>query len=309
MSLKDRLKDPGALLCPGVYDGLSALLAQQAGFEAVYLSGASLAYTQLGRSDVGLTTYSEVVEALRRITERIQVPVLVDADTGFGNALNVQRTVRGMEQAGAAMIQLEDQSFPKRCGHLDGKALISASEMVGKIRAATDARRTESTLILARTDALAVEGWEAAMERAEAYLQAGADALFIEALRSEEQLQQAAGRFAGRIPLLANMVEGVSNGYSKKLEIVGVGNRAQVKGKTLVVSAGYSHPVEVVPPEGITFAVENNTNVTVSGTDKELVGNEAAKIRAIRPPEPYKGKGIKYEGERILRKAGKSGKK
>jgi large subunit ribosomal protein L6 len=105
------------------------------------------------------------------------------------------------------------------------------------------------------------------------------------------------------------MVIGVSQGYSKKLEIVGVGSRAQVKGKTLVVSAGYSHPVEVVPPEGITFTVENNTNVTVSGTDKELVGNEAAKIRAIRPPEPYKGKGIKYAGERILRKAGKSGKK
>ncbi len=109
--------------------------------------------------------------------------------------------------------------------------------------------------------------------------------------------------------LVANMVQGVSQGYSRKLEIVGVGSRAQVKGKTLVVSAGYSHPVEVVPPAGITFAVENNTNVTVSGADKELVGNEAAKIRAIRPPEPYKGKGIKYEGERILRKAGKSGKK
>ena len=109
--------------------------------------------------------------------------------------------------------------------------------------------------------------------------------------------------------LVANMIEGVNNGYSKSLEIVGVGSRAQVKGKTLVVSAGYSHPVEMVPPEGITFTVENNTNVTVSGTDKELVGNEAAKIRAIRPPEPYKGKGIKYEGEHILRKAGKSGKK
>ncbi len=109
--------------------------------------------------------------------------------------------------------------------------------------------------------------------------------------------------------LIANMVEGVSKGYSRKLEIVGVGSRAQVKGKTLVVSAGYSHTVEVVPPAGITFAVENNTNVTVSGPDKELVGNEAAKIRAIRPPEPYKGKGIKYAGERILRKAGKSGKK
>lgn len=109
--------------------------------------------------------------------------------------------------------------------------------------------------------------------------------------------------------LVANMVEGVSTGFTKKLEIIGVGNRAQVKGKTLVVSAGYSHPIEMVPPEGITFAVENNTNVTVSGTDKELVGNEAAKIRAIRPPEPYKGKGIKYADERILRKAGKSGKK
>ena len=109
--------------------------------------------------------------------------------------------------------------------------------------------------------------------------------------------------------LIANMVEGVSKGYTRKLEIIGVGSRAQVKGKTLVVSAGFSHPVEVVPPVGITFTVENNTNVTVSGADKEMVGNEAAKIRAIRPPEPYKGKGIKYEGERILRKAGKSGKK
>ncbi len=109
--------------------------------------------------------------------------------------------------------------------------------------------------------------------------------------------------------LVANMVEGVSKGYSKKLEIVGVGSRAQVKGKNLVVSAGYSHTIEVVPPAGISFAVENNTNVTVTGSDKELVGNEAAKIRAIRPPEPYKGKGIKYEGERIQRKAGKSGKK
>lgn len=109
--------------------------------------------------------------------------------------------------------------------------------------------------------------------------------------------------------LVANMVEGVSQGYSRRLEIIGVGYRAQVKGKTLVVNAGYSHPVEMTPPEGVTFAVENSTNVIVSGADKELVGNEAAKVRSIRPPEPYKGKGIKYEGERILRKAGKSGKK
>lgn len=208
MTLKQRLLAPGALLCPGVYDALSALLAQQAGFEAVYLSGASLAYTQLGKSDVGLTTYSEVVDVLRRITERVELPVLVDADTGFGNALNVQRTVRGLEQAGAAMIQLEDQAFPKRCGHLDGKTLVSTGEMVGKIKAAVDARRSENTLILARTDALAVEGWDAAMARARAYVDAGADALFIEALRSEEQLKEAAARYASRAPLLANMVEG-----------------------------------------------------------------------------------------------------
>ena len=109
--------------------------------------------------------------------------------------------------------------------------------------------------------------------------------------------------------LVANMVEGVSQGFTRKLEIVGVGYRASVQGKKLVVSAGYSHPVEMVPPEGVTFTVENNTNVFVSGADKELVGNEAAKVRAIRPPEPYKGKGIKYEGEKILRKAGKTGKK
>ncbi len=206
--MKQRLQQPGALLCPGVYDGLSALLAEQAGFEGLYLSGASIAYTALGRSDVGLTTYSEVVDVLRRITDRVALPVIVDADTGFGNAINVQRTVRGLEQAGAAMIQLEDQDFPKRCGHLNGKRLVSTAEMVGKIKAALDARRSEDTLILARTDAVAVDGWEAALERAEAYVQAGADALFIEALRSDAQLSQAAQAFAARIPLLANMVEG-----------------------------------------------------------------------------------------------------
>ena len=208
MRMKQRLQQPGALLCPGVYDGLSALLAQQAGFEGLYLSGASIAYTALGRSDVGLTTYSEVVDVLRRITDRVSLPVIVDADTGFGNAINVQRTVRGLEQAGATMIQLEDQDFPKRCGHLNGKRLVSTAEMVGKIKAALDARRSEDTLILARTDAVAVDGWEAALERAEAYVQAGADALFIEALRSDAQLSQAAQAFATRIPLLANMVEG-----------------------------------------------------------------------------------------------------
>ena len=207
-AFKQRLAEDRVLLAPGVYDALSALIAEQAGFEALYLSGASIAYTRLGRSDVGLTTYTEVADTLARITERVQRPVIVDADTGFGNALNVQRTVRGFERAGAAMVQLEDQDFPKRCGHLDGKTLIPAAQMCGKLRAALDARHSATTLVLARTDALAVEGLDAALDRAEAYLACGVDALFIEALRTPEQMQAACARFAHRVPLLANMVEG-----------------------------------------------------------------------------------------------------
>ncbi len=206
--LKQRLAQPEIVLAPGVYDALTALVAEQAGFEALYLSGASIAYTRLARSDIGLTTFSEVQDTLARITERVATPVIVDADTGFGNALNVQRTVRGMERAGAAMVQLEDQGFPKRCGHLDGKAVIGSAEMCGKLRAALDARHDAHTLILARTDALAVEGLQGAFDRAEAYLACGVDAIFIEALRTPEQMYAACARFAHRVPLLANMVEG-----------------------------------------------------------------------------------------------------
>lgn len=207
-TFKARLASTDIVLAPGVYDALSALLAEQAGFEALYLSGASIAYTRLGRSDIGLTTFTEVADTLARITERVSLPVIVDADTGFGNALNTQRTVRGFERAGAAMVQIEDQTFPKRCGHLDGKAVVPVREMVGKLKAALDARASSDTLILARTDALAVEGLEAALDRAEAYLECGVDALFIEALRSPEQMDTACRRFAHRVPLLANMVEG-----------------------------------------------------------------------------------------------------
>ena len=207
-TLEHRLQQPSALLAPGVYDALSALIAEQSGFEALYLSGASIAYTRLGRSDVGLTTFSEVADTLARITERVSLPVIVDGDTGFGNALNVMRTVKGFERAGAAMVQLEDQTFPKRCGHLDGKAVVPVGEMVGKLKAALDARTSSNTLILARTDALAVEGLDAALERAQAYLDTGVNALFIEALRTPEQMGAACQRFGNKVPLLANMVEG-----------------------------------------------------------------------------------------------------
>ncbi|MBL8341833.1 MAG: isocitrate lyase/phosphoenolpyruvate mutase family protein [Rubrivivax sp.] len=224
-TLRERLAQPGALLAPGVYDALSALLAEQAGFEALYLSGASIAYTALGRSDVGLSTASEVADVLARITERVRTPVIVDADTGFGNALNVQRTVRTFERAGAAMIQLEDQTFPKRCGHLEGKSVVSAAEMCGKLRAALDARTSADTLILARTDALAVEGPDAAFERAEAYLATGVDVLFIEALRTREQMQAACARLAARVPLLANMVEGGHTPLATAAELGAMGFR------------------------------------------------------------------------------------
>ena len=157
---------------------------------------------------MGLTTYSEVTDTLARITECVRLPVIVDADTGFGNALNVMRTVKGFERAGAAMIQLKDQTFPKRCGHLDGKAVVPVQEVAGKLKAALDARTLQDTLILARADAVAVEGLDVALERAESYLESGVDALFIEALRTPEQMDIACKRFEGRIPLLANRVEG-----------------------------------------------------------------------------------------------------
>ncbi len=207
-TLKARLQNRQVLLAPGIYDSLTALIAEQSGFEALYLSGASIAYTHLGRSDVGLTTASEVADTLAHITERVTTPVIVDADTGFGNSLNTIRTVKAFERAGAAMLQLEDQSFPKRCGHLDGKNVIPVGEMCGKLHAALDARSSENTLIMARTDAISVEGWESAMDRAEAYLECGVDALFIEALLLPEQMTEVCKRFSHRIPLLANMVEG-----------------------------------------------------------------------------------------------------
>jgi 2-methylisocitrate lyase-like PEP mutase family enzyme len=208
MTLRERLKAPRILPAPGVYDALSALLAEQAGFEAVYLSGASLAHTRLGRPDIGLVTASEVENTLANIRERIALPIIVDADTGYGNALNVMRTVKQLERAGASAIQLEDQTTPKRCGHLDGKSVIPTAEMVGKLKAALDARSSPETLIVARTDAAAIEGFDAALERAERFLEAGADVLFVEAPRSVEDMQAATARFRGRAPLLANMVEG-----------------------------------------------------------------------------------------------------
>lgn len=208
MNLKRLISHDKILLSPGVYDALTAAMAETAGFEALYLSGAAVAYTRLGRPDIGLTTASEMADTMALIADRVQVPVIIDADTGFGNALNAQRTMRSYERAGAAALQVEDQTYPKRCGHLKDKSLISGTEMAGKIRAMADARASDDTLIIARTDAIAVEGFTAALDRAEMYLEAGADVLFVEAPQTRAQQEKIIAQFAGRVPLLANMVEG-----------------------------------------------------------------------------------------------------
>jgi 2-methylisocitrate lyase-like PEP mutase family enzyme len=223
MSLRERLARPDILLAPGIYDGLTAALAEAAGFEALYLSGAAVAYTRLGRPDIGLTTMSEMADTLALIRDRVALPIVIDADTGFGNALNAQRTMRVYERAGAAALQVEDQSFPKRCGHLADKALIPAAEMAGKIRAMADARASDKTLIIARTDAIAVEGFAAAMDRAGAYLDAGADALFVEAPRSREEMAHIVATYGDRAPLMANMVEGGQTPVTSAEDLQGLG--------------------------------------------------------------------------------------
>ena len=207
-NLKQRLSDDKITVAPGIYDALSGLLVEQAGFSTAYLSGASLAYTRFGRPDIGLIGMREVADTVTVIRERIDIELVVDGDTGYGNALNVIRTVKEFERAGASAIQLEDQDLPKRCGHLNGKSLVSDMEMVGKLKAAVNTRLDENTLIIARTDAIAVEGFDSALDRAERYLEAGADVLFIEAPENRSQMEKMNVQFKGRAPLLANMVEG-----------------------------------------------------------------------------------------------------
>lgn len=206
-TLLTRLARKPIVVAPGVYDAFTALVATQAGFETLYVSGAAIAYTKLGRPDIGLVSMSEVAETITLIRDRVGANLVVDADTGYGNAINVVRTMRTFERAGASAIQLEDQDFPKRCGHLDGKGLIPTDEMVGKIKAALDTRASRDTLVIARTDAVAVEGFERAIERASLYKEAGADMLFVEAPKTREELARVVSALPG-IALMANMVEG-----------------------------------------------------------------------------------------------------
>ena len=221
--LRNRLRAPDILVVPGVYDALTALMAERAQFEALYLSGAAIAYSRLGGPDIGLVSMREVADAVAVVTERTDLPLIVDGDTGFGNALNAQRAVRLFSRLGAAAMQIEDQTMPKRCGHLDQKSLVTQAEMVGKIRACTDARPSDDFLIIARTDAIAVEGFDRALDRADAYVEAGADVLFVEALSSEAEMREVCARFEGRVPLMANMVEGGRTPLKSASELNAIG--------------------------------------------------------------------------------------
>lgn len=204
--LRDLLAGPDIVVAPGAYDALTARLVEAAGFPAVYLSGAGVSYSMLARRDVGLVTMTEMVQRLEWITDAVSVPVIADADTGYGGPDNVRRTVQAYERAGAAALQIEDQDFPKRCGHLEGKRVVPVEEMVARLEIALEARRSDDTVIIARTDARSVEGWDQALERAVRYAEVGADVIFVEAPLSEDELARIPR--AVPAPVMANMVEG-----------------------------------------------------------------------------------------------------
>ena len=206
--LRELLGRPGILMAPGIFDGISARVTEQAGFKAGYLSGAGVATSGIGEPDIGLTSLNDVAHIAHALTINAGIPYICDADTGYGNALNVIRTVRELETAGVAAIQLEDQIAPKRCGHLAGKACVPAEEFVQKIRAASREKFYEDTMIVARTDARAVFGLEEALERGKMYLDAGADILFVEAPQTLDEVELIGRTFGHQVPLLANQVIG-----------------------------------------------------------------------------------------------------
>ena len=205
-ALRQRMATPGLVTAPGCYDCITARLVEVAGFDAAYVTGSGVSMSALGAPDMGALSFGEILDRVRRICDAVAIPIIADADTGYGGPLNVIRTMREFERAGVSAIQLEDQEWPKKCGHEPGRKVASANEMVQRIKAAADARVDADIMIVARTDAIALEGYEAAIDRAERYREAGADILFVEAPQSEAQLGEVPKRL--KAPCLANMVEG-----------------------------------------------------------------------------------------------------
>lgn len=244
-------------MAPGAADALTAKLAERAGFEAVYFTGAGFSYTHLGAPDLGLVTLTETAWRVGTVVEAAGLPVIVDADDGYGGPFNVARTVRLLEAAGAAAVQIEDQLAPKRCGHLAGKQLVPVDVMVGKIHAAADARRDPALVIVARTDARAVEGLEPALDRAHRYREAGADVLFVEAPHSRDELARIARELPP--PVMANLVEGGVTPMVPTPELEAMGYRVVIFPGTAVraAAAAILRTFEVLRRDGTTEAVRD----------------------------------------------------
>lgn len=245
------LREPGSFILPGAYDAMSAKLIEETGFKAIYATGAGISNAQLGWADVGLTSLKEVVDIVARMADVTNIPIVVDGDTGFGNAINVIRTVKEFERAGVAAIQMEDQVSPKKCGHFNGKEVISKEEMVGKIKAALDARKDENLAIMARTDAIAVNGVEDAIDRAFAYYEAGADIIFVEAPNTIGELQQITSSLKG-IPQVINLVEGGKTPLISLKEAEEIGFKIMLCANTALRSAikGITESLRILKEEG-----------------------------------------------------------
>jgi len=256
--LRRLIEQTGPLLLPGVYDCLTAKIVQAAGFSAAFLGDGAVSVSRLGLPDFGLVSLTEVIERAREICSSVSIPLLVDVGTGYGNALNVRRTVRQVEDAGAGGVFFEDQTWPKKCGHIPGRSLIPQAEMVNKVRAAADARSTPDFVIVARTDARAIEGLDAAIQRLRAYGEAGADVVFIDALESLNDLQRTAREVP--YPLMANMLEGGRTPYLSAVELGAIGYKVVIWPETLMYAA-FAAMMEV--------AKELKANGTTSQSSRE----------------------------------------
>ena len=233
--LRELFASPGVIVAPGVADALNARLVAAEGFKAIYMTGGGTSAVRLGMPDVGLLTMPEMVDNAGRVADASGLPVISDADTGYGNPLNVRRTVREFEKAGVAGVHLEDQELPKRCGHLSGKSLVSTAEMVNKIRAACDVRNDPDFVIIARTDALTVEGFEAALDRGRAYEEAGADMIFVESPLTMEHLRAIPKAFT--VPTLFNMASSGKTPYAHTSELAELGFKLAIYPNFAILSA------------------------------------------------------------------------
>lgn len=275
-----RVEDQRLLVVPGVYDALTARLVKAAGFESAYLTGAGVSYTTLGQPDLGLISFKEMLDALDRITKSTDIPIIADADNGYGNALNIYRTVQMYERAGAYAIQIEDQVWPKKCGHMSDKQIIPMAEAVQHIQAAVDARRDEDTLIIARTDALAVHGLDDALERAQRFVEVGADVIFMEAPETEEEMRRVCNSI--RVPCLANMVEGGKTPLFTREELEAIGYRVAIYPNmiTRVVARQVTQALQRLKKDGTSAGLLEN--MMLFGELNQLLGIDELHNREAR---------------------------